>query len=104
MVSYSVSQHERSDMTELDSDEGPWTEAQWEGFIRRQEARADRFGELFETLREHPQRDSIIAREMGWEEEDDEMVEEKAAGFDAPDAAKEAAAESGWADDEEEDD
>lgn len=69
--------------------ERPWTEAQWEAFMRESEARAARYGDLLETLINHPDRDAIIGREMGWDrgggggrssgsEEEDE-------GFDADD-------------------
>lgn len=68
------------------SDDGPWNEAQWEAFMERQDIRSAKFGELFETFLDHPERDQIIAREMGWfrdeppdEEQqrlDDELIEE----------------------------
>jgi len=51
---------------EEDSVEKPWTEDQWERFMKRCDARSAWFGELFETLRDHPDREEIIAREMGW--------------------------------------
>lgn len=47
-------------------DDKPWTERQWEEFMRQSELRAARFGELFETLRDDPQCDELIDREMGW--------------------------------------
>jgi hypothetical protein len=49
-----------------DSDR-PWNEEQWERFLKQSEARADRFGELLETLADHPDAEAIIAREMGWD-------------------------------------
>jgi len=62
----------------------PWNEEQWERFMKRSEARADRFGELLETLIDHPDRDRIIAREMGWEEHDEESGDQgETAAFDA---------------------
>lgn len=50
----------------------PWTEQQWEDFLRQSEVRSARYGELFETLAEHPDRDELIDREMGWDREPDE--------------------------------
>jgi len=44
----------------------PWTEDEWEQLFRRSDVRSARYGELLETLRDHPDRDEIIAREMGW--------------------------------------
>lgn len=44
----------------------PWTEDEWEQLFRRSDVRSARYGELWETLRDHPDRDEIIAREMGW--------------------------------------
>jgi len=44
-----------------------WDEHDWERFLQRADVRAAKFQELFETLLNHPDRDRIIAREMGWE-------------------------------------
>jgi hypothetical protein len=64
-----------------DDDEGererPMTEAEWEREFRESDARADRFGELLETLMDHPDRDEIIAREMGWEGFAEALKEQK---------------------------
>ncbi len=51
--------------------EGPdnepvWDEYDWERFLREQDLRAERYLELMETYRDHPDRDNIVAREMGW--------------------------------------
>lgn len=47
-------------------EEGPWTEAQWERFMEHSDMRSARFGELLETFMDDPDRDRIVAREMGW--------------------------------------
>jgi len=47
---------------------GGWSERDWETFLSRADARAARFQELYETLRDVPNRNEIIAREMGWKE------------------------------------
>lgn len=46
--------------------EEPWSEEEWLEDMKRSDARADRFGELLETLQDHPNRDELVAREMGW--------------------------------------
>lgn len=70
-------------------DETPWTERQWEAFLRESELRAARFGDLFETLLDHPDRDELIAREMGWkgdrEAPEFELPEEEETEEDEPD-------------------
>ncbi|MEW6355351.1 MAG: hypothetical protein AB1696_03420 [Planctomycetota bacterium] len=55
-------------MNEKDRDEMPWTEKQWERFLRRSEVRSAKFQELFETLRDHPDQEEIISHEMGWDD------------------------------------
>ena len=45
-----------------------WDENDWERFLQRADTRAAKFQELFETLIDHPERDRLIACEMGWEE------------------------------------
>ena len=64
--------------------ETPWTERQWEEFLRESELRSARFGELFETLLDHPRRDELIAREMGWNRDREAPEEEPA--FELPEA------------------
>jgi hypothetical protein len=54
-------------MAEQDEDDRPWTEDQWRKFMLQSDVRAAKFGELLETLIDHPDRDEIIAREMGWD-------------------------------------
>ena len=46
----------------------PWGERAWERYLLRAETRNVKFDELYETLRDHPQRNSLIASEMGWTE------------------------------------
>ena len=59
-------------MTDEPEDDRPWNEDQRERFMRESEVRSARFGELLETLIDHPDRDEIIRREMGWNQEGDE--------------------------------
>jgi hypothetical protein len=83
-----------ADEAEDDEEERPWSEEQWEAFMKESDVRAARFGELFETLIDDPDRDEKIAEEMGWNREDEEETEEdraRRAEFESivADAAKE---------------
>lgn len=71
-------EEEEEDQADED-DEQPWNEAQWEAFMKESDVRAARFGELFETLIDDPDRDEKIADEMGWTREDEEETEEERA-------------------------
>ncbi len=51
---------------EHDQPEQEWDEYAWERFLRNQELRAERYMELLEKYVDHPERDALIAREMGW--------------------------------------
>lgn len=44
----------------------PMDEFQWERLMRESDARAEKFSALFEKYADDPDRDRIIAREMGW--------------------------------------
>jgi hypothetical protein len=61
----------------------PWHKEEWDEFdheklLRDSDARTDKFGELMEKYMDHPDRDRIIAREMGWDHIT-EMLDEKEA-------------------------
>ncbi len=60
-------------------DDRPWNEEEWEQLMRQSDVRSAKFGELLETLHEDPNRDAIIAHEMGWDrrEEDEEGDEDE---------------------------
>jgi hypothetical protein len=58
-----------------------WDEYEWERFLQQQDHKTEKYMELLEKYLDHPQRDQIIAREMGWtqllnEEENDSWSEE----------------------------
>ena len=87
----------RSWMEELDSApeaspvsdadvEGPMDEFQWEKFLKDSDARSDRFGEVMEKYRDHPDADRLIAREMGWDKLE-ESIEADARGVFAEEKA-----------------
>jgi hypothetical protein len=74
----------------------PKDEFEWELFLRASDRRTTKLGELMEKYHDHPERDRLIAREMGWtwieemldaeaecgaEEEPDDN---DAAGYDEP--------------------
>lgn len=43
-----------------------WDEYEWERFLQQQDRKTERYMELLEKYLDHPDRDAIIAREMGW--------------------------------------
>ena len=92
----------------------PRTEEQWEAFMKEGDLRAARFGEILETVMDHPDRDQLIDRHMGWDlrdepSEDDEdreprfdpgaIMEEAAAEVDAEKAERERLGQSAEGDD-----
>ncbi len=50
----------------FDEPERVWDEYDWERFLQQQDSKTDRYMELFEKYLDDPNRDQIIAREMGW--------------------------------------
>ena len=61
--------------------ERAWDEYEWERFLQQQDHKTEKYMELLEKYLDHPQRDQIIAREMGWtqllnEEEGDSWNDE----------------------------
>jgi hypothetical protein len=54
-------------MSDYDSDfEGAWDEYEWERFLQQQDRNTEKYLGLLEKYMDHPERDQIIAREMGW--------------------------------------
>src|SRR4030095_418746 len=43
-----------------------WDEYEWERFLQQQDHKTEKYMELLEKYIDHPQRDQIIAHEMGW--------------------------------------
>jgi hypothetical protein len=54
-----------------------WDEFDYEKFMRECDARTDKFGELLDKYRDHPDRDRIIAKEMGWTRREEALEREK---------------------------
>lgn len=54
-----------------------WDEYQWERFLQQQDRKTEQYFQLFEKYQNHPDRDEIIAREMGWNHSEDEDEEDE---------------------------
>ena len=59
-----------------------WDEYQWERFLQQQDRKTEQYFQLFEKYQDHPERDEIIAREMGWNHSDDDDDEEESDWLD----------------------
>src|SRR5450432_3813177 len=78
-------------MAEHDSDRA-WDEYEWERFLQQQDQKTEKYMELLEKYIDDPQRDEIVAREMGWchlndgggdwDEEAESFVEEEDSAAD----------------------
>ena len=69
-----------SDNDDFEPEEA-WDEYVWERFLQEQDRNTEKYFKLLETYMDHPNRDEIIAEEMGWSifeaaEEADETDEE----------------------------
>ena len=54
-------------MSDFDGErEGIWDEYDWERFLQQQDQRTEKYMDLLEKYIDDPNRDEIIAREMGW--------------------------------------
>jgi len=53
-------------MPEHNEPEKVWDEYDWERFLQQQDRKTERYMELLEKYIDDPERDQIIAREMGW--------------------------------------
>jgi hypothetical protein len=83
-------------MAEYDGEPGRiWDEYEWERFLQQQDGKTEKYMQLLETYLDDPQRDEIIAREMGWTQlldagdwstEVDALLDESAAEEDEADS------------------
>ena len=91
-------------MAESDEPEKIWDEYDWERFLQQQDRKTERYMELLERYIDDPNRDQIIAREMGWyhlldkdgekwAETVDSLFEEENAPTDEPEGEGDGAAE-----------
>ena len=81
-------------MAEFDEPEKIWDEYDWERFLQQQDRKTEKYMELLERYIDDPNRDQIIAREMGWnhllEPDGAQWVESVDSAFeDAADAMEE---------------
>lgn len=52
-----------------------WDEFRWEELMREADKQTEKYSKLFEEYLDHPERDKIIAQEMGWDNSLDESEE-----------------------------
>jgi hypothetical protein len=81
-----------------------WDEYEWERFLQQQDHKTEKYMELLEKYLDDPQRDQIIAREMGWtqsltqnewSDEVDALLAEESEEGERLDTRAEASVESG---------
>lgn len=53
-------------MADESQPEKTWDEYDWERFLQQQDRKTEKYMELLERFIDHPNRDQLIAREMGW--------------------------------------
>jgi hypothetical protein len=63
----------------------PKNEFEWELFLRASDRRSTKLGELLEKYQDHPDRDRLVARAMGWKEIE-EMLDAQPAGVEDDEA------------------
>src|SRR3954464_11017895 len=66
-----------------DQPEKVWDEHDWERFLQQQDRKTEKYMELLERFIDDPNRDQIIAREMGWNHLLDQEGQERAEHVDA---------------------
>ena len=64
------------------SEERVWDEYDWERFLQQQDRKTEKYMELLEKYLDDPNRDQIIAREMGWHHLFDENGKDWTADLD----------------------
>jgi hypothetical protein len=88
-----------------DQPEKVWDEHDWERFLQQQDRKTEKYMELLERFIDDPNRDQIIAREMGWNHLLDEEGQEWAENVDSQFSEEEAMEfEDEVSDDEDEND
>ena len=97
---------------ESGGEERVWDEYDWERFLQQQDRKTEKYMELLEKYLDDPNRDQIIAKEMGWHHLLDENGKDWGANLDnlfgqregAPQGADKEEDEDDLEDDEDEDD
>jgi hypothetical protein len=80
-----------------------WDEYDWERFLQQQDRKTEKYMELLEKYLDDPNRDQIIAREMGWHHLLDENGRDWTADLESLFAERRSSAEGEDDDDESED-
>lgn len=62
----------------------PMDEFQWEDFLKESDARSDRFMQIFEKYEGHPDREKLVAREMGWTWLDEMLEAQERGALETP--------------------
>jgi hypothetical protein len=63
---------------EQEQPERVWDEYEWERFLQKQDLKTERYLELLEKYADNPDREALIAKEMGWDEAWGELSDEGA--------------------------
>lgn len=66
-------------------DKPDWDEFDYENLLRESDARADKYSELLDRYMDHPDRDEIVDRLMGWTDGDEEPAGEDEDDAETPD-------------------
>src|ERR1700755_1374008 len=69
-------------MPKPDEPDKIWDEYDWERFLQQQDRKTEKYMELLEKYIDDPNRDQIIAREMGWHHLLDENGKDWSANLD----------------------
>lgn len=85
-------------------DDKEWDEFDYEKFMRESDARTDKYSELLDKYMDHPERDRIIAHEMGWTWLEQALDETAAGNDDEPESANTESAQAAPFENEEPDD
>ena len=83
-------------------EERVWDEYDWERFLQQQDRKTEKYMELLEKYLDDPNRDQIIAREMGWHHLFDENGKDWTADLENLFAQSQRAAKEGGEEDEDE--
>ena len=85
-------------------EERVWDEYDWERFLQQQDRKTEKYMELLEKYLDDPNRDQIIAREMGWHHLLDENGKDWTADLDNLFTQNQRSAKEGDEDEEEDED
>lgn len=81
------------------SEDKDWDEFDYEKFMRESDARTDKYAELLDKYMNHPDRDRLIAKEMGWEWMEEALDEEERGSAASREESSEAGSKEGDAPD-----